>query len=95
MFSNETGKAAETIMGGYSTMASNVGMYTRGSDIQLTAQENVHKQMVMQRESLSGVSLDEEAANLLRFQQAYEAAAQIIATSQSIFQTLLGAVRGG
>lgn len=95
MFSNDAGKAAETIMGGYSTMASNVGMYTRGSDIQLTAQENVHKQMVMQRESLSGVSLDEEAANLLRFQQAYEAAAQIIATSQSIFQTLLGAVRGG
>lgn len=95
MFSDATGNPAETIMGGYSTMASNVGMYVRGSDVQLTAQENVHQQMVMQRESLSGVSLDEEAANLLRFQQAYEASAQIIATSQSIFQTLLGAVRGG
>jgi|GEM_PF-1584072 len=94
MFSDGSGEATETIMGGYSTMASNVGMYVRGSDIQLTAQENVHQQILMQRESISGVSLDEEAANLMRYQQAYEAAAQIIATSQSIFQTLLSAVRG-
>ena len=94
MFSDGNGNATETIMGGYSTMATNVGMYVRGSDVQLTAQENVNAQILMQRESISGVSLDEEAANLLRYQQAYEAAAQIIATSQSIFQTLLGAVRG-
>ena len=94
MFSDNNGGPTETIMGGYSTMATNVGMYVRGSDIQLTAQENVHMQIMNQRESISGVSLDEEAANLLRFQQAYEAAAQIIATSQSIFQTLLSAVRG-
>ena len=94
MFSDGNGNATETIMGGYSTMATNVGMYVRGTDIQLTAQENVNEQILMQRESISGVSLDEEAANLLRYQQAYEAAAQIIATSQSIFQTLLGAVRG-
>ncbi|MEA1988868.1 MAG: flagellar basal body rod C-terminal domain-containing protein, partial [Pseudomonadota bacterium] len=94
MFSDGNGQPSETIMGGYSTMASNVGMYVRGSEVQLTAQENVHQQIMTQRESISGVSLDEEAANLMRFQQAYEAAAQIIATSQSIFQTLLGAVRG-
>jgi len=94
MFSDLSGQPSETIMGGYSTMASNVGMYVRGADIQLTAQENVHQQILTQRESISGVSLDEEAANLMRFQQAYEAAAQIIATSQSLFQTLLGAVRG-
>ncbi|MEA1988052.1 MAG: flagellar basal body rod C-terminal domain-containing protein, partial [Pseudomonadota bacterium] len=94
MFADGNGQPSETIMGGYSTMASNVGMYVRGSEVQLTAQENVHQQILTQRESISGVSLDEEAANLMRFQQAYEAAAQIIATSQSIFQTLLGAVRG-
>ncbi|MEA1987691.1 MAG: flagellar hook-associated protein FlgK [Pseudomonadota bacterium] len=94
MFADGNGQPSETIMGGYSTMSSNVGMYVRGSEVQLTAQENVHQQILTQRESISGVSLDEEAANLMRFQQAYEAAAQIIATSQSIFQTLLGAVRG-
>lgn len=94
MFADGGGSPSETIMGGYSTMASNVGMYVRGSEIQLMAQENVHQQIMTQRESISGVSLDEEAANLVRFQQAYEAAAQIISTSQSMFQTLLGAVRG-
>ncbi|MEH8021331.1 flagellar hook-associated protein FlgK [Rheinheimera metallidurans] len=44
-------------------------------------------------ESLSGVSLDEEASNLVRFQQTYAAAAKIISTSQTVFDTLLSAVR--
>ncbi|WP_178861218.1 flagellar hook-associated protein FlgK [Thiomicrorhabdus cannonii] len=94
MYADGTGSGTETLLGGYSKMATNVGMYVRGTEIQLTAQQNVHNQIMTQRESLSGVSLDEEAANLMKFQQAYEAAAQIIATSQSIFQTLIGVIRG-
>jgi len=84
---------SETLLGGYSKMATNVGMYVRGSEIQLTAQTSVFQQITDQRDSISGVSLDEEAANLMRYQQAYEAAAQIIATSQMLFQTILDAVR--
>ena len=94
LLSNDSGEGSETLLGGYSKMATNVGMYVRSSDIQLTAQTNVFQQIVDQRESYSGVSLDEEAANLIKFQQAYEAAAQIIATSQSLFQTILSTVRG-
>jgi flagellar hook-associated protein 1 FlgK len=94
LYADGNGGATETLLGGYSKMATNVGMYSRSSSIQYTAQSNVNAQLVEQRESISGVSLDEEAANLLRYQQAYEAAAQIIATSQSLFQTLLGVVRG-
>lgn len=94
LYADGTGNGTETLLGGYSKMATNVGMYVRGTEIQLTAQQNVHDQIMRQRESLSGVSLDEEAANLMKFQQAYEAAAQIIATSQTIFQTLIGAIRG-
>jgi flagellar hook-associated protein 1 FlgK len=45
------------------------------------------------RESISGVNLDEEAANLVRYQQAYQAAAQVIATAETLFDTLLNAVR--
>ena len=45
------------------------------------------------RDSLSAVNLDEEAANLLRFQQAYAAAAQVIAAANSIFDALLLVVR--
>ncbi|MBN2647032.1 MAG: flagellar hook-associated protein FlgK [Thiotrichales bacterium] len=94
LLADDNDQPSVTLLGGYSQMAANVGTYVRGTEIQLSAQENVYQQMFNQRESLSGVSLDEEAANLIRFQQAYEASAQIIATSQSIFQTLLGAVRG-
>ncbi|MCF6298875.1 MAG: flagellar hook-associated protein FlgK, partial [Thiomicrorhabdus sp.] len=84
---------SETLLGGYSKMATNVGMYVRSSEVQLTAQTNVLQQVTDQRDSISGVSLDEEAANLVKYQQAYEAAAQIIATSQALFQTILDAVR--
>ncbi|HBG51635.1 MAG TPA: flagellar hook-associated protein FlgK, partial [Gammaproteobacteria bacterium] len=45
------------------------------------------------RDAVSGVNLDEEAAQMLRFQQAYQAAAQVIATADGLFQTLLDALR--
>lgn len=94
LLNDSNDEATSTLLGGYSIMSSNVGTYLRGTEIQLTAQENVFQQLVERRDSLSGVSLDEEAANLLKYQQAYEASAQIISTSQSLFQTLLGVVRG-
>ena len=43
--------------------------------------------------ALVGVNLDEEAANMLRYQQAYQAAAQVIRITQTLFDTLLGATR--
>jgi len=45
------------------------------------------------RESLSGVNLDEEAANLIKFQNAYQAAAQAVSMANSLFETLIGVVR--
>lgn len=89
LLSDDLDNATETLLGGYSTMASNVGLYVRTTEIQLTAQSNVYDQVWAQREAFSGVSLDEEAANLIKYQQAYQATAQIIATVQEIFQTLL------
>ena len=44
-------------------------------------------------ESVSGVNLEEEAANLIRFQQSYAASAQIVSTAKTIFDTLLSSVR--
>jgi flagellar hook-associated protein 1 FlgK len=41
---------------------------------------------------VSGVNLDEEAANLVRLQQAYQAAAQVVRVADSLFDTLLGAI---
>jgi flagellar hook-associated protein 1 FlgK len=47
------------------------------------------QQAVEARESVSGVSLDEEAANLIRFQQAYQAAAKSMQVASSIFDALI------
>lgn len=92
LYSDGSGNPSETLLGGYSTMATNVGSYTSGTQIQLSAQTSVYEQIYARRESLSGVSMDEEAANLLRYQQAYEAAAQMIQTSQTMFQTILNSI---
>jgi flagellar hook-associated protein 1 FlgK len=43
--------------------------------------------------NLSGVNLDEEAANLVRYQQAYQAAAKVISVANSLFQSLLDATK--
>ncbi len=51
------------------------------------------KQAQDSRDSLSGVSLDEEAANLIQFQQYYSASAQVIQAARSLFDTLIGAFR--
>ena len=65
----------------------------RHASLGLEAQTAIHAQVTAERESVSGVNLDEEAADLMRFQQAYQAAAQVISTADSMFQTLLSAVR--
>ena len=45
-------------------------------------------------QSVSGVNLDTEAANLLQWQQAYQAAAQVISTGNSLFTYLLDSING-
>ncbi|WP_028006980.1 flagellar hook-associated protein FlgK [Solimonas flava] len=64
------------------------------ASLALDAQSAVQTQAQAARESVSGVNLDEEAADLIRFQQAYQAAAQVIATANETFQALLQAARG-
>ena len=58
-----------------------------------TRQQVVNDSDIAARDAMSGVNLDEEAANMLRYQQAYQAAAQIIAVAEQMFDTLLNAVR--
>lgn len=77
----------------YGRMVANVGAKSQQAAITRDAQATLLQQSVSARESVSGVNLDEEAAALIRFQQAYQAAAQVISTANELFQTLLGAVR--
>ncbi|WP_127476406.1 flagellar hook-associated protein FlgK [Sulfurivermis fontis] len=82
-----------TFQTAYGQMVSQVGARTHQASIDLGAQQTMVTQAEMALESVSGVNLDEEAANMLRFQQAYQANAQIINIAQSLFDTLLNAVR--
>lgn len=80
----------ENIQGAYSVMAGNVGAYHRANEVSMDTQDALFKQLNETRESIAGVSLDEEAANLMKFQQAYQAAAQIMQTSQKLFDIVIG-----
>lgn len=84
-----------TYLDAYGYMVADVGTQTRKVEITRDAQQVLLKQSVATREAKSGVNLDEEAANLVRFQQAYQAVAQVIATANSLFQTLIGVVGRG
>lgn len=76
-----------------SQLTARVGGDARHAQLNLDAQQVMDDQILAERESVSGVNLDEEATNMLRYQQAYQAAAQVIATADTMFQALLGAVR--
>ncbi len=82
-----------TVNEAYGAMIGFIGERTLQSRIASDSAKSLLAQSTAWNESLSGVNMDEEAANLIRFQQSYAAAAKIISTSQTIFDTLLAAAR--
>lgn len=87
------GNGSASFQGSYAQLVADIGTQTRQADISATAQQGLLRQAKQDRDALSGVNLDEEAANLVRFQQAYQAIAQVITAADTMFQTLLGALR--
>ncbi len=77
----------------YANLITDVGIKTSQAKTSQTAFEALAEQSNTWYESLSGVNLDEEAANLLRYQQSYAAAAQVLSTAGTVFDTLLSAAR--
>lgn len=77
----------------YISLVADVGTGTKQAELNSLAQNRVLDQSISNREATSGVNLDDEAANLVRFQQAYQAAAQLIAVANDLFDTLLNTVR--
>ncbi len=75
--------------GAYSQLVNTIGNKTRELQVTSTAAANQYTQAVQNQQSESGVNLDEEAANLLRYQQAYQAAAKIMQTASKMFDVLL------
>ena len=86
-------QATTTFGGAYSEMVSQIGNTARQIDMSATAQVNVIAQAKQSLQSLSGVNLDEEAANLLRFQQAYQASGKMMQIANTLFQSVLDLAR--
>lgn len=74
---------------GYGDLVERVGTLTAQSRIDESATNAILKQATDNRDSLSAVNLDEEAANLIKFQQYYQASAQIIQVARTLFDTLI------
>ena len=77
----------------YSVLVGRVGSVTHSAEVDRDAQGALLSQAEDRRSQISGVNLDEEAADLIKYQQAYEAAARVISTAQTLFDTLINATR--
>ena len=78
--------------GAVNAYVGSVGLQASQAQNGATAQQAVLNSAQSAQQSVQGVNLDEEAAKMLKFQQAYQAAAQIIATSNTLFQSVLNAI---
>lgn len=78
-----------SLQAAYSQLVGNVGAKTNELAVTSEAQINMVNESIKQQQSFSGVNLDEEAANLLRFQRAYEAAAKALQISNNMFDAVL------
>lgn len=77
----------------YGRLIEDVGTVTSQALIGSSAAESLLAQSQASRDSIAGVNLDEEAANLIKFEQAYNASAQIINIARQTFDSLLSALR--
>ena len=83
--------AGQTFSEAYRDLVTGAGSRAQMAELGKEAMTVIRDQAEESRQSAVGVNLDEEAANLIRFQQAYQAAAQVIQMSQRLFDTLLQA----
>jgi flagellar hook-associated protein 1 FlgK len=75
-------------------LISQIGVQTQQAQSNASAQKSVNQSALDARNNLSGVNLDEEAAKMVQYQQAYSACAQLIQTSNTMFNSLISAVHG-
>ena len=83
-----------SISQGIGQFVGDIGVKTNAAQVTAAAQKVVSEEAQESMQAVSGVNLDEEAANLLRYQQAYMAISQMIRVADSCFQSVLAATRG-
>ncbi len=86
---NTLANGSATYLSAYGLMVSEVGNKTRELEVTSTAAGNLLEQSTTALQNESGVNLDEEATNLLRYQQAYQAAAKVMQIAKEMFDMLV------
>lgn len=88
LFVNSASRGASFI-GAFSQLVNQVGNDKREVDTSLETQDSLLGRLASERDEIVGVNLDEEAASLIKFQQSYQAASQVLATEKGLFEGLL------
>lgn len=78
-----------TMSDGYASAMAQIGTRTQSAQYAAQLSDTIASNLEKDRTAVSGVNLDEEAAKLLQFQQAYQASAKMLQTAQTIFDTLI------
>ena len=86
---NTMSGATASYQSAYAQLVANTGNKSRELQVNSQAQDTLLQQATSAQQALSGVNLDEEAANLLRFQQAYQASAKMLDVGSKLFDALL------
>lgn len=86
------GPGTQSVTDSYRAMLTNVASKRASFEFLVENQQNVVATLQARLASVSGVSLDEEGANMIKYQNSYNAAAQIISTVQELYETLLNMV---
>jgi flagellar hook-associated protein 1 FlgK len=92
MLGSAIGAPTQTFSDSYNRLLEDVGIKTNSAELNKDAAKQVLSQTVSLRDSISGVNLDEEAADLIRFEQLYSANAQVINTARELFDRLLNSL---
>ena len=87
------GQPTATLNNAYAQLVAKVGSKTREVQAGERTQTSLLQQARASRDAVSGVNLDEEAANLVRFQQSYQAAAKVMGVAQRLFDEMLAIAR--
>jgi flagellar hook-associated protein 1 FlgK len=85
----QTTVGGTTLQGAYAQMVSQMGGQAHQLQVTSAAQDNLLSQVQQARDSVSAVNLDEEAANLLRYQQSYLAASKTIGAASTMFDSIM------
>lgn len=79
--------------GAYAALTNQIGLAGSMAGNDLATQTGLFNQATSAQQGAAGVNLDEEAANLVKYQQSYQASAQVIATAQTLFASLISAIQ--